>query len=182
MTYALKPRSNAAASPVLKPGLSEKAALEDFRRRLVRLAVKLIWNRDDAEEIVQDAFRLALDKGLKTTEQRFGPSLFRTVANLCLNHRRRRRPEPLADWIDPTHTRTPEAAAQKNEQLGRLRESINRLPNQQRLALVLRTMEQMDYGDIADVMQLSIPSVRAHVHLARRRLAEWMDKPSEEQV
>ena len=98
--------------------------------------------------------------------------MFRTVGNLCLNHRRRTKPEPLADWIDPPHEATPEMAAQQVEQLTRLREAIGQLPQQQRLALTLRTMEQMTYSDIANVMQLSKSAVRAHVHLGRRRLAD----------
>ncbi|MCG8409163.1 MAG: RNA polymerase sigma factor [Phycisphaerales bacterium] len=181
MTYAIKPRSNAETSPGLKPGLSEKAALEEIRRRLLRFAVKLVWNRDDAEEIVQDAFKLAWSKGVKTSEPRFGPSLFRTVANLCLNHRRRRRPATLSECIELTHSLTPAKSAQDAEQLNQLRNAVDQLPDQQRLALVLRMMEQMDYGDIADVMQLSTSAVRAHVHLGRRRLAEWMTgHPQEE--
>jgi len=174
MTYALKPTANAANRPGPRPGLSEPAALEDFRRRLVRLAIKLIWNRDDAEEIVQEAFKLALTKQINTTEDRFGPWVYRTVANLCLNHRRRKKPEPLTDWIDPPHGDTPESAAVKAEQLDRLREAVEQLPERQRLALVMKTMEQMDTAGVAEIMQVSVSAVRAHLHLARRRLAELL--------
>ncbi len=174
MTYALKPTSNARPRPVLRPDVPEQAALEDLHRRLVRLAIKLIWNRDDAEDTVQEAFRLALTKGIEQREAHFGAWMFRTVGNLCLNHRRRTKPEPLADWIDPPDEATPEMAAQQVEQLARLREAMGRLPEQQRLALTLRTMEQMTYSDIAKVMQLSESAVRAHVHLGRRRLADWI--------
>ncbi len=172
MTYALKPTSDARPGSVLRPDVPEQAALEDLHRRLVRLAIKLIWNRDDAEETVQEAFRLALTKGIEQREAHFGAWMFRTVGNLCLNHRRRTRPEPLADWIDPPDEATPEMAAQQVEQLAQLREAMGRLPEQQRLALTLRTMEQMTYSDIAKVMQLSESAVRAHVHLGRRRLAD----------
>ena len=161
---------------------SGEAALTALHGRLVRLAVKLIWNRDDAEETVQEAFRLALTKGIPTSERRFGPWMFRTVGNLCLNHRRRRRTEPLSDWIDPPHDATPEAAAQQAEQMECLRQALERLPGQQRMALVLRTMEQMAYGDIAEVMQLSISAVRAHVHLARRRLATTLGDQGEQET
>ena len=62
MTYALKPTSDARPGSVLRPDVPEQAALEDLHRRLVRLAVKLIWNRDDAEDTVQEAFSHALGR------------------------------------------------------------------------------------------------------------------------
>ena len=180
MTYALKPKSKPGARTALQPELSARAAVEDFRRRLLRWAVKLIWNRDDAEEIVQEAFAVALSKGVQLSEERFGPWMFRTVGNLCLNARRRRRPEPLDATAIPADNTTPEAAARKVEQLDRLRAAVGQLPDQQRLAVVLRMMEQMAYDDIAQIMGLSISAVRAHVHLGRRKLAETMGDSARE--
>ncbi len=174
MTYALKPTSTPPFRPVTEGGLSPQAALEDFRRRLVRFALKLIWNREDAEDVVQDAFKIAVEKGPNMGEASFGPWMFRTVGNLCLNLRRRRREAPLADWIDPPHGETPEAEALAAERLGVLRDAIGELPDQQRLALVLRAMEGLEYADIAEVMGLSVSAVRTHVHLARARLAELL--------
>lgn len=165
-----KAESESSHSPVVPPD-TDLAAL---RQRLVGLAVKLVWLRDDAEDIVQEAFKLAWGKKVRPSEPRFGPWMYRTVGNLCLNLRRRRRQEPLADWMDPPDASSPEEQAHRTEQLDRLRSAIQRLPEQQRLALVLRTMERMNYQQIADVMQLSRSAVRAHVHLARRRLAEWL--------
>jgi RNA polymerase sigma-70 factor (ECF subfamily) len=141
----------------------------------VRLAVKLVWNRDDAEELVQDAFRLALADGVNAADDRFGPWMWRTVSNLCLNHRRRRRPEPLEEAAQLPAFNRPDARLAEIEELDRLRLAVERLPDQQRLAIVLRTMEQMDYAQIASVMEISESAVRAHVHNARKQLAVLME-------
>lgn len=157
--------------------------LERLRTRLVRYAVKLVWNREDAEETVQEAFRLALSSPTapNTLADGFGPWMFRTVSNLCLNLRRRRKPEPLADWIDPSHDDTPESQRERAEQLQRLRDAIQTLPHQQRVVIVLRTMEQMKTSEIAETMAITTAAVRTHLHLARRRLAEILgDNPSED--
>ena len=154
--------------------------MENLRRRLLSLAVKILWNREDAEEIVQDAFALALTKGQDFQGAAFGAWMYRTVGNLCLNRRRLRRHESPADWMDPAHTATPEAAACKAEQLSRLRDAVAMLPDRQRLALVLRTMERMDYERISEIMQVSISTARSHVHWARRRLAEILGRDSED--
>jgi len=147
---------------------------EAFRRRLIRLAVKLVWNREDAEDAVQEAFKLAMAKGPRQSDAALCPWLYRTVGNLCLNLRRRRRTEPLMPWIEVAQAVAPDSRLQRAEALGGLRVAIDRLPEQQRLALVLRTMERMDYARIAEIMAISVSAVRAHVHLARRRLAEML--------
>ena len=148
--------------------------LDELRRGMVRLAVKFVWNRDDAEELVQEAFKVAAARGPGTGEERFGPWMVRTVTNLCLNHRRKRKPEPLQAWMAVPMEGGPAEAAETAERLERLRAAIDRLPPQQRAALVMRTMQQMEYEEIAAAMKLSVSAVRAHVHLARQRLAGWM--------
>lgn len=158
------------------PAAEQHAAppLDELRRRLVGFAIKLLWNRDDAEEIVQDAFQLALTKGPAVTDPAIAPWMYRTVTNLCLNQRRRRPHESIADWLDPVEAARPYDAAERAEALERLRAAIERLPDQQRIALALRSMEQMGYPEVAEVMQLSTAAVRTHVHLARRALANQL--------
>lgn len=163
------------------PGASTLVDTAALRARLVCLAVKLVWNRDDAEDIVQDAFGISLQRGLigatsADHPQTTGPAgaeawLWRTVCNLCLNHRRRRRLEPLDDLMAATGRLSPAANASRADELGRLRDAVALLPDQQRIAIVLRMMEELDYQRIAEIMELSEPAVRTHVHLARRALA-----------
>lgn len=151
--------------------------LDELRRQMVRLAVRFVWNRDDAEELVQEAFKIAAAGGPGTGEEKFNPWMVRTVTNLCLNHRRKRKPEPLLEWMEAATDGGPAEAMEQTEQLERLRDSIEQLPPQQRAALVMRTMQQMSYDEIAEAMELSASAVRAHVHLARQRLAGWMGEP-----
>lgn len=172
MTQAKTEPGNASASP------QSAAAPADFasiRRRMIRLAVRLVWNRADAEDIVQEAFHTALKRGQGPNEALFEPWMVRTVGYLCLNHRRRRRPERMQEWMDPsTDASTATGSTDRVEAVDRLRCAIEQLPGQQRLALVLRTMEQMDYGRIAEIMETTVSSVRANVHLARRRLVDLL--------
>lgn len=171
MSYGLEPENERHSRHTLRSGLSADAALEDLRRRLVRYAVKLVWNRADAEEVVQEAFKIAASKQQRVTDASFGPWMFRTTGNLCMNLRRRHKSESLSDWIDPPHGQTPFEAACAVERIETLRSCIAALPNQQRIALTLRWIEQFDYADVADVMAISESAVRAHVHQARRQLA-----------
>ncbi len=164
-----------ACGELLSPPTDLARLLTETRPRLIRLAVKMVWNRDDAEEIVQEAFRLALrdrpgSSHDSTTAVVLTSWLWRTVTNLCLNHRRRRRPELDNAALATAHARTPHNTLVATEELGRLRDAIETLPDQQRVALVLKTMEQMEYPRIAQIMQITESAVRAHVHQARQKL------------
>lgn len=156
-------------------GRPASAALDVLRARLVRLAVKLVWNAADADEIVQEAFRISMSSGVGFDEERYEPWMLRTVSNLCLNHRRKRRAVPLASWIDPGTSESPERIAERGEHLERVRGVIEKLPPQQRLAITLRGMESMGYEQIAEVMEISVVAARSHVHLARRAMAEMIE-------
>lgn len=141
-----------------------------WRTRLVALAMKLVWNRDDAEELAQEAFMRAIVKQIPAGDPGYGPWLMRTVANLCVNHRRRRRAEPLNELT--LQDAGVEAGQKRDDQrrLERLRSDMEQLPDQQRIALVLRGMEGLEYDAIAEIMELSPAAVRTHVHLGRKRL------------
>ncbi len=167
-----------AASGTRRNGADDSAIIDAMRRRLVGLAVKLVWNRDDAEEIAQEALKLALTNAIGMKDDHALPWLLRTTANLCLNQRRKRRPESLDAWDDRAANESPLEAAQRIERLEHLRTAIEKLPPQQRTALTMRTMEQMEYESIAEVMEISVAAVRTHVHAARRKLAERMQDES----
>lgn len=172
MNRGVKAQTDLLGRPASQTDPAEAAALDDLRRRLLRFAVSILWNFQDAEEIVQEAFKLALASGPTGRDRRADSWMFRTVTNLALNLRRRRKPEPLAEWIDVPQNAPPDSRLRRAEQLETLRGAVADLPDRQRTALILRTVQQMSYADVADIMQLSIPAVRAHVHFARTRLAE----------
>lgn len=180
MTYGLEPPDERRLGESLRSGLSPQAVLEDIRRRLVRYAVKLVWNRADAEEIVQEAFKIAVSKAMSVEDESFAAWMFRTTGNLCLNFRRRRTPEALADWVGESRGRTPLESAADAERLERLRATIAELPQQQRIAVTLRHIEQFAYRDVAEIMAISESAARAHVHQGRRRLADTLRELSDE--
>jgi RNA polymerase sigma-70 factor (ECF subfamily) len=142
--------------------------LGEVRARLVAFAVKLIWNRADAEEIVQETFRVALEKRVAVSDLGSMPWMMRTVANLAMNRRRKLRPEPLGEHVEVAGL--DEDRLEKAERLEELRRRIAGLPDQQRLALTLRMLEEREYEEIAGVMEISVAAVRTHVHLARQEL------------
>lgn len=149
-------------------------AVNALRRRMMGLAMKLIWNKADAEELTQEALSIAVAKQIDLASDHAAAWCLRTVAHLCLNRRRLRQPEMLDDWVGADTSPTPAARFDTAERLDRLRNCVAKLPPQQRLGITLRWMDEMPYSDVAAVMEISESAVRAHVHQARKALAAMM--------
>jgi RNA polymerase sigma-70 factor (ECF subfamily) len=158
-----------------------------YQRRATSVAYGLLSHRDDAMEVVQDAFLRAYDRlDSLSNPERFGNWLLRIVSNLALNRRRwralRRMPSlEIAD--EETHDSAPRVVAEAHgdspldHALGvDMREMIDRaleeLPDLQRQALVLFSIEQLPQKQVAEILDCSVESVKWHVYSARQSLRE----------
>jgi RNA polymerase sigma-70 factor (ECF subfamily) len=158
-----------------------------YQRQATAVAYRLLNHRDDAMDVVQDAFLKAYDKLDSLSEPaRFGPWLLRIVGNLALNFRRARslrktesleapgedpqergrinRPDPQA--VDPA------VGASAEELQGLLARAVGALPPMQRQALVLFSIEKLPQKDVAEMLGCSVEAVKWHVFTARKKLKE----------
>ncbi len=144
--------------------------MERIRPALVRLAYRMVWHRDDAEEIAQDALTLACRKGPTTGDAAtLNAWLYRTTVHLSMNRRRRRRKvEPLdrADAVPSTEEVNAEGA-ESSELTERIRLAMRELPEKQYAALVLRELEGLAYEQIAAILRTRVAAARLLVHRAR---------------
>src|SRR4051812_26731536 len=149
---------------VLKCVAGDRRAFDDlikrYQRQAVAVSYRLLGNSHDALEVTQDAFLKGFNS-LATLQkpEAFGGWLMRIVSNLSLNFRRGRKSKsqlPLDDllaspqtpggasgseWMsvsgDPVHT------LEGRELGGKLQEALNQLPEKQRLAITMFTIEEM---------------------------------------
>jgi len=157
-----------------------------YQRQATAVAYGLLSNRDDAMEVVQDAFFKSYDKlGTLSKPERFGPWLLRIVSNLSLNRRRSRalRKAESLDFGDPAdgersaarpdpHAIRPEQAAGAAELKTILRREIDALPAKQRQALVLFSIEKLPQAEVAELLDCSVEAVKWHVFTARKKLKD----------
>lgn len=163
--------------------------VEAYERAAVSTSYRLLGNSDDAAEIAQEAFLRAFRSLSKLKEPtRFGPWLLRIVSNLSLNARRSRKHGPkvaldaergdegVADEdADRLVTRLgPDRCAEGRELQGAIDEALNALPEKQRMALVLFTIEGWPQKDIAELLECSLETVKWNVFQARKRLREML--------
>jgi RNA polymerase sigma-70 factor (ECF subfamily) len=168
-----------------------------YGRRAISASYRLLGNQEDASDVVQDAFLKAY-RSLDTLErpEAFGGWLLRIVTNLSLNHRRGRRLR-LAQSIDNgfgeqrgdkpaeqpmpghgsesfRHPPCPERAARGRELGVHLREALKSLPEKQRQALLLFTVEQLPQREVAQRLDCSIEAVKWHVFQGRKKLRDLL--------
>ena len=163
----------------------DRAAQEDLvrrhRRSMFLLALQLLGNRDDALDVVQDAF-LRFFTTLKRFDVRrpLKPWLYQIVRNRVIDLYRRRRvrrhesldrtdgSSPVLELRDPSVD--PERATARIELRARLWRALGELSPKQREILVLRDYQDLSYAEIAAALNIPIGTVMSRLHGARKRL------------
>jgi RNA polymerase sigma-70 factor (ECF subfamily) len=130
-----------------------------------------------AQDIAQESFMQLYRTGLESIakgEVRFW--LFRVARNFALNelNRRSTRRRLLGKVVDALRTETPSPAEQLEtaERKELVLNMLKRLPEHQRSALLLREQEEMSYGEIARVLNVSEGKVKVDIFRARTTLRE----------
>ena len=138
-------------------------------------ACRMLGNRSEAEDVTQEAlmrlWRIAPD--WRHGEARISTWLYRVVANLCTDRFRRARDLALDAVPEPEDGA--DSAADRMQQASRadaLQQALNRLPERQRQAVILRHIEGLANPEIADIMEISVEAVESLTARGKRSLAD----------
>ena len=180
------PSGTALRSPDLTPSVDRfERIVDEFQRRLYGFALRMTGNREDAEEIVQDAFVRAFRALGKMTDQqraelRLQPWLYTITLNDTRNRLRSKRPtnvalDALADpdaLLNNTQEgpEQPEQIVERGTDLALVEQALLQLPMHLRAAATLRFIEGRSHPEIAEILNQPIGTVKSHVHRAVRIL------------
>jgi RNA polymerase sigma-70 factor (ECF subfamily) len=161
-----------------------------YDRNVFRIAQHITQNREDAEDVVQDAFLKAYNNLAQFQGQsKFYTWLVRIAVNEALMKLRRRRPErtvsldeevkteddsvprEVADWSP-----NPEQQYTQAELRDILDRTIHGLPATFRTVFVLRDVEGLSTEETAEALDLSVPAVKSRLLRARLQLRERLNK------
>jgi RNA polymerase sigma-70 factor (ECF subfamily) len=161
-----------------------------YERQIFRIANHITQNREDAEDVMQDAFLKAYQKlDQFQGNSKFYTWLVRIAVNESLMRLRKRRtaktvsidedveteegsvPRDLADWAPNPEQNFDQA--QLKEILGK---TIQGLPRGFRVVFVLRDVEGLSTQETADALDLSVPAVKSRLLRARLQLRERLSK------
>lgn len=157
------------------------ALVDHYSPKLFRFAMRLLFNRADAEDAVQDAALQAWRK-LPDLEDpdAFSAWIYRITRNRCSEIQRvaaRRATDP---W-DPTempeasdHRPNPQSQVETGEALAELEQLIQGLSDDLRACWVLAELEEMTYQEIAEIVGTTRSTVRGRIARARAQLAKGM--------
>jgi RNA polymerase sigma factor (sigma-70 family) len=146
-----------------------------YRQRLFAYARQMLaGSRQDAEDALQDVFVRAYG-GLRAHNRpvTLRAWLYRIAHNRCVDEMRRPEIAPadvLAVSRGPLHD--PLEIAERRDDLRRLVDDVQRLPTQQRSALLMREIDGLSYDELASALEVTIPAVKSLLVRARMGLVE----------
>jgi len=161
-----------------------------YQDRIYNMILRMCPCRADAEELAQEAFLRAMERIEQFRGQsRFYTWLFRIAANLTISHRRRSgritfrsltrsagydgtQAEDLTAAVAQQRFPGPVAAAMSAEIGDRVDRALDELDEDFRIVVVLRDIEELDYAQIAKVLDLPVGTVKSRLHRARCMLKE----------
>ncbi len=139
--------------------------------RLVGLARLLVDRREDAEEVVQEAFARTWANLAKVRDADPLPYLRRTVVNLSRGRLRRRRTAAAHRPEAAPDAESAEAGAVRGASARAVTDQLDQLPRRQRECVVLRFYDDLTVPEIARVLGVAEGSVKSHLHRALSTLA-----------
>jgi RNA polymerase sigma-70 factor, ECF subfamily len=152
-------------------------------RRAFSIAYRILEHREDAQDVVQDAFIRALERIDSLDRSRpFGPWFHRIVVNQALNFRRGRSLRTTQQLHDEMHagTTSPEHDTERALLRRRLSNALATLPEKQRTIVQLADLEELTSAEIAQILDMKDGTVRWHLHQARRALRQVLGTVAEE--
>lgn len=155
---------------------AQEALFQRYARQVLALAQRVLAGRDDADDLAQDAFVYAFTRlDTLNNPQAFQAWLRSIVVRTASKRLRRqrlltrlglRRSEPIEPDSVIAADAPPDIAAELRAVYG----LIERLPAEERVALVLRRVEGMELSEIAEEMKLSLATVKRRLSAAEGRL------------
>jgi RNA polymerase sigma-70 factor (ECF subfamily) len=160
--------------------------VEQYQQRLVTIMHHLVGNRDEAEDLAQEVFlRVYRSRKKYRARAKFSTWLFTIANNLALNAQRSKHrkcavplnvhdsgplgPRP-AEQLVRDRENQPGEQIQRQELAAVVQQALGQLIERQRAAVVLNKFEDMNYAEIAEVMNLSTKAVKSLLSRARENL------------
>jgi RNA polymerase sigma factor (sigma-70 family) len=147
--------------------------VERYRDRLFSYCARILRSREDAEDVVQQTLISAIE-ALKRSEDAIAlkPWLYRIAHNNSISAMRKRSPVPDVDLddVELPAAATVGADAERREELREMLCSLERLPDEQRSALVLSELEDMSGKQIGETLDCEPQRVRNLIYQARQAM------------
>jgi RNA polymerase sigma-70 factor, ECF subfamily len=186
MVWRLKSVASAAdAELVSRAALGDASAIGELYDQnapvLMGVAVRILGNRSDAEDVVHDAFVTLPERGKHYSVERgtVGAWLIVLVRNLCIDRLRRRSvaaaARPMVAELERSEGPDPEASAVLTSAHYRVRAALASLPDAQRTTIEAAFFEGLTYAQIAERDGVPVGTIKSRCARAISALREAID-------
>ena len=164
-----------------------------YETTIINMAYRLLGNRTDASDVCQEVFVLLLRKlGSFRGEAKFSTWLYRVSLNACHGHARRlKRHYSLSDSpgedlpeieqrLPDDGLHSPEERLEKAEIQDVVHEAIARLPYKFKEVIFLHDISDFNYKEVAQILDISLGTVKSRLNRARTRLAKELEEYREQ--
>jgi RNA polymerase sigma-70 factor (ECF subfamily) len=157
-----------------------------FQDAVYNLCYRMLGERGEAEDATQEAFLRAYMNLQRYDQNRsFKTWVLSIASNHCIDRIRKRRmvlmsiDEPLPATLSlASDDPLPERVMEMNERSQQVQDLIDQLPEDYRMAVVLRYWYDYSYAEIAEVMETTESAIKSRLFRARKMLAEYIDDDS----
>lgn len=166
-----------------------EALVNDQKKIVFNLALRMVGNEEDAYDLSQDAFLKAFTNlSSFRGDCKFSSWLYKLTTNLCLDFIRKRNRHkviPLvyededgeSEYLEiPDESSAPEIKTEQKQLRESVRAGLNKLPTQQREILVLREIGGLRYDEIGRQLDIEEGTVKSRIFRARKKLCEILSK------
>jgi len=159
------------------------ALVSKYQARLCTSLTHVCGSLDDAEDVAQEAFVQAYVK-LRSFAggSAFYTWLYRIAVNAAISKRRRRREQTSVEskreelGLEPLDDgERADERLLREERAAQVQRALSKLSDEHRTILVLREIDDCDYDEIAQILELPVGTVRSRLHRARLQLKEQLD-------
>ena len=163
-----------------------------YKGKLFHLAYRMLSNRQEAEDVVQDTFMRAyqhLDR--YDAAHKFSTWIYRIATNLCIDRLRRKKAAYSLD-ADVTdgdgldgysvlhaNDPTPEQELILSERQKLVRRAMEALPVKYKSAMTLKYYQDLSLQEISDILDIPVSTVKTRIHRGRDYLRRKLEKDRE---
>ncbi|RJX39199.1 RNA polymerase sigma factor SigW [Paenibacillus pinisoli] len=180
---------NRLARLALKGDQQAFAELVDlYQDKLFHMAYRMLNNRQEAEDVVQDTF-LRVYKNLERFDEtlKFSTWIYRIATNLCIDRLRKRKPtysldaeSQEYDGLDgysmiPSDNRTPESELILSDTQRIIHQAMESLPPKYKSVMMLRYIQDLSLQEVGDILDMPVTTIKTRVHRGREFLRKKLE-------
>lgn len=171
--------------------------VDQYRDRMLQFFYRLCWDRDRAEDLVQDLFlKLLLGSRRYRPEGRLGTFVYRVATNLWIDHYRQMRPRPRFYSFDQVtlpsgessppmeyagKDKTPLQEVAETEEKASMRRALDSLTEPHRIVFELAVYQERPYAEISELLGIPVGTVKSRMHNTVQALKQIMGDAAERQ-